>query len=215
MSDPDKTPPEVPGSPAEVSPVALRLTKAGRPRKKTGPPKGTRPGGRRKGTPNRARVAREKKAIEDLERLKAQEEAAKVSIAAEIEKATGKPPVSGKDVLIQLVSVYMGLTALYQPWAQWSVANGVKTNSNPNYDEAMFRHYSAMAKETAAVLTPFQHPRYSAMVIGASVVTKVQIEGGMPDDFRPAGPTLDLKPLTIITADEPEPPAVLPKAVGE
>jgi hypothetical protein len=215
MDETLKSPPEAPGRPTEALPVAPKLTKAGRPRKKTGPPKGVRPGGKQKGSKNKATLAREKQVREELERLKAQEAAAQAAIAAEVEKATGKPPVSGKDVLIQLVSVYMGLTALYQPWAQWSVVNGVRTNSNPNYDEAMFRHYSAMAKETAAVLTPFQHPRYSAMVVGASVVTKVEIDGGFPSDFRaPVGLGTVLPALTVISAEDEEPPA-LPKVVNE
>jgi hypothetical protein len=195
------------------------LTKDGRPRKKTGPPKGTRVGGKKRGSKNKRTLAREAAAARELELLRQAEEARRAALAEEVAKATGKAPVSGKEALIQLVSAYMGLTAFYQP-VQPMVrgADGKITCANPNYDEERFRYYSAMAKETAIGLAPFQHPRYSAVVVGASVVTKVEVTGGMPDDFAPPipdGQVVELVAGAIINAEDEAPPALLPpKAVA-
>jgi hypothetical protein len=168
--------------------------------------RGRKTGGRKPGTPNKATVERKERGAREIAGLEAIERARKEMLAAEIEKATGRPPATGKEVLINLVTAYMGLAAFYQPTAPLKRDPVTKevTSANTNYDEAMFRHYSAMAKEAAAALTPFQHPRYSAVVVGASVVTKVHVTGGMPNDFEPpaSGEVIDLKPGTIITADD-------------
>lgn len=201
----------------EPSAVRTRLTKSGRPRRKPGPPKGVRFGGKQKGTKNKATIAREEAEARELALLREAEAARRAVQDAEIQKATGRPPISGKEALIQLVGVYMALTAFYQPTAPLRVVDGKIVSANPNYDEGMFRYYSSMAKEAASALAPFQHPRYSAMMVGASVVTKVEVTGGMPEDFEPpvpAGEVIDLKPGTVISAEDPA-PAPPPKAVNE
>jgi hypothetical protein len=216
MTDPSPTPAkgvqeaqDPPSGAPKSADAPWGLRRDGKPKRKPGVAKGRRPGGRKKGTKNKARVARERKAAQEIAELELIETARKAMLAAEVEAATGKPPITGKEALIQLVSVYMGLTAFYQPTAPLRYDPALKrmVSANPNYDEAMFRHYSAMAKEAATALTPFQHPRYSAMMVGASVVTKVKVEGGMKDDFVPPVPdgvVLDLKPGTIITAEDDE-----------
>ena len=225
MTDPAQTPAnatqETQGTPsgaAKSAEAPWGLTRDGKPRRKPGVAKGRRPGGRKKGTKNKARVERERKAAQAIAEVELIENARKEMLAAEVEAATGKPPITGKEALIQLVSVYMGLTAFYQPTAplRYDAEKKRMVSANPNYDEAMFRHYSAMAKEAATALTPFQHPRYSAMMIGASVVTKVEITGGLPDDFAPSssGP---ISPGTIISAEDPEESGIIdiaPKLVS-
>jgi len=88
-------------------------------------------------------------------------------------------------------------------------------------DLKRFREWAALAVECARALAPFESPRFSAVVIGATVVTKVVVEGGMPDDFAAA--PIPLEPGTVVRADEatpvagPEPevlPLALPKVIN-
>jgi hypothetical protein len=66
-----------------------------------------------------------------------------------------------------------------------------------------FEVWAGHAVDCAKALAPFESPRFSAVMVGASVVTKVEIVGGMSDDF--VAPTIEggvIAPGTIITADE-------------
>lgn len=194
--------PDVP--PADVKPS--RKGKLG------GSNPGERRGGRQKEAKNKATLVREAAAARELELLRQVEELRREITEANVKAETGKAPLTGKEALINLVSVYMSLTGFYGPKPPLSrdPVTGKVTSSNANYDEQAFRYYSAMAKEAAAALTPFQHPRYSAVVVGASVVTKVEVMGGMPDDFStPLAPLIDLKPGDVVTAED-EPTEVIP-----
>lgn len=154
------------------------------------------PGGRPKGRKNQATLEREEAARVDLvrqdeiKRLKAEGAKQEIAIAA----ASGYK--LAKEVLSDFMQLFAGMAASAQPWPP-------EMGKNPNEDPAKFKEYAVLAVTAAKDLAPFQSPRYSAMMIGASVVTKVEVKGGMPDDFVP---TPDLKeaafaPGTIITAD--------------
>jgi hypothetical protein len=202
MSDPDKTPSEAP------------------PRRKPGPPKGTRPAGRRKGSKNKATLEREARAAADLAKV-AELERLAAGAKDDVQRAAITGQRLMKDIAFDFASLFAGLAAYYQPWPDWvRDENGALRNANPNFNEAKFKEYGVLAKDTAIAAAAYQSPRYSAMVVGASVVTKVVIEGGMADDFTapaPKGEILELKAGMegVIKAEEEQPPAILPKAVGE
>jgi hypothetical protein len=45
-----------------------------------------------------------------------------------------------------------------------------------------FREWATLAIECAKALAPFQSPRLSALAVGAAVVNKIEVVGGLPDD---------------------------------
>ena len=103
-----------------------------------------------------------------------------------------------KEVLDDLMNLYMGLTAHYQPWP---AARG----KNPHEDISKFNYYSQRAAEVAAALTPYQSPRLSAVAIGAAIVNRVEVVGGMPDDFAPPtkdGQVIEFKPGQVVTPSD-------------
>ncbi len=170
-------------------------------------------GGKQKGSKNKATIERER-----LAELEMQAEAARTVV----EKAQSAGKKLMKDIAFDFASLFAGMAAYYQPWPDWvrDERSGGLRNANPNFNEAKFKEYAVLAKDTAIAAAAYQSPRYSAMVVGASVVTKVVIEGGMADDFTapiPKGEVLDLKPGMegVIKAEEESLPAILPKAVGE
>jgi hypothetical protein len=184
-------------------------------KRKRGPPKGSRVAGRQKGTRNKETIAREEAAriarerLAEIDRITATGQSTAV---AAVETAGMK---RGKDVLAELMRAYMALTALHQPWPGWHERLDEKTkkpildksgrkildNDNPNFDEKRFKEYSLMARDTAAAVAPFHDPRYSAMMIGATVVNKIEVVGGMPDEFK-APAKQEISPGTIITPDD-------------
>jgi hypothetical protein len=190
---------------------------------------GKKTGGRTKGTKNKATISKleaaqmERERLAEIERLTSTgtKEAAAAVATAGMKR--------GKDVLAELMGKYMQLAALYQPWPNWNVrvdesGNAIKdkngkpviVNANPNYDEARFDKYSGMAKEAAGLVAPFHDPRYSAMMVGATVVTKIEVVGGLPDDFRPPAGPIDLKPGIVLTPDDIiDVPLTSAKAVNE
>jgi hypothetical protein len=190
-----------------------------KPKGRRGPPKGTRGGGRAKGTKNKATRERELQARLERERIElADKIVSGATKEVEIVKAQAAGKKLMKDQAFDFAALFASMAAYYQP--QPTIVNGVVINldKNPNSNEEKFKEYAMMASQLAVASAKFQSPSFSAMVVGASVTTKVVVEGGMPNDFDPPAPKgeiLDLKPLTVITADEPEPPAVLPKAVNE
>lgn len=174
-----------------------------------GSKKGERRGGKRRGSKNKATIERETQARLDQERVAELER-----MAAQGATAIGVANLAGKKLMKQiafdLAELFAGLTAYYQPVP---ARDGTLTG-NPNYNEAKFLQYATLAKDTAISAAAYQSPRYSAVVIGATVVTKVKVEGGMPDDFVP--PMKDVTPApegdqpkriefapgTIITAED-------------
>ncbi len=68
-------------------------------------------------------------------------------------------------------------------------------------DWAGFERWALHSAECARALAPFQSPRLSAVAIGAAMVNKIEVTGGMPDDFAPPKDK-ELAPGTIITADD-------------
>jgi predicted NBD/HSP70 family sugar kinase len=179
---------------------------------------GERRGGRKKGVKNKATLERQARAAADLAKIAELERLAE-GAKDEVQRAAIAGKKLMKDIAFDFAALFASMAAYYQP--QPVIVNGrvVSLEGNPNADEAKFDRYSVLAAQTSIQAAKYQSPSFSAMVVGASVTTKVVVEGGMPNDFDPPAPRgeiLDLKPLTVITADEePEAPAILPKAVGE
>ena len=165
-------------------------------RKKPGPPKGTRYGGKQKGSKNKATIERER-----LAELEMQAEAARSAV--DRAAAAGKKLM--KDIAFDFAALFASMAAYYQPQPTIVMGKVINLDANPNANEAKFNQYATLAAQTSIQAAKYQSPSFSAMVVGASVVTKVVVEGGMADDFVapvPKGEVLDLKPLTVITADD-------------
>lgn len=56
------------------------------------------------------------------------------------------------------------------------------STDNPVYDESCFRTYAELAVQTAKDLAPYQSPKLSAVMVGAAVVSEIEIIGGLPDE---------------------------------
>lgn len=130
--------------------------------------------GRKLGSPN-------KRTIERGIRLRLEEEARQKLLEVGTDNATevqvrtqGKK--LAKDVLRDLMELSVGMAAMYQ-LAPPGMAENV------NADEDKFLQWFGLAGDMAKNLAPYESPRYSAVMVGAAVVTKVTVEGGMPDEF--------------------------------
>ncbi len=155
-------------------------------RKRPGPPKGTgkgvHVGGRKKGTPNRATLERDRKAELDRQRL-AELEAAAARGASAIEVAgiTGRKLM--KETGFELVQLTAGLVAYYQPWPQWIMGpDGKIKNANPNFDEAKFDKYLVLAMNGARDFAAYESPKLAAVMLAQGLVGEIQIIGGLPDE---------------------------------
>jgi hypothetical protein len=160
-----------------------------------------RVGGIQKGTKNKTTVDREER-----ERLVREAAAAALANEAMVEtlERKGTPDSKrAKKVLETFMELFAGMATTYQPLPPGMTLTPEQLRGR-SPDPALFKEYATLAVETARALAPFQDPRYSAMIVGASVVTKVKVEGGMSDDFTP--PTLSgpILPGTIVTADDPD-----------
>lgn len=138
-------------------------------------------GGFREGS-GRTPGAKNKRTLERETREKLEAEAKeKIAELAEEDRAVVKVATRGKklakDVLRELMELSVGMAALYQP------AHPDAVSKNRHEDPAKFQEWFAIAAQTAKDLAPYESPRYSAVMVGAAVVTKVTVEGGMPDEF--------------------------------
>ena len=172
----------------------------------------THPGGRPPGSKNQSTIEREEQARLAAERL-AEVDRLRAEGASDVVAAAKTAGVKlATDVLRDFMQLFAGLAAYYQPVPEDRV---VPAGRKP--DEALFRVYAMAAKETAKDLAPYESPRLSAVMVGAAIVNKVEVVGGMPDDFE-APSSIDLTPGTVITPDGEidtgEPPPVLKVVVA-
>jgi len=142
------------------------------------PNQGRKPGSKNKATIEReAQVAADRKRIEEIERLRA-------TGASEVVAAAQTAGVKlMKDIAFDFAQLFAGLAAFYQPYPSWGRdALGKPVNANPNYDEAKFEKYATLATHVALGAAPYQSPRLSAVMVGAAVVTEIEMTGGLPDE---------------------------------
>ena len=166
-------------------------------KKKRGPPKGVRFAGRQKGSKNKATLERE--AQERVAR-----EAAVVALQQEAQvevlERRGTPDSErAKKVLETFMKLFAGMATYYQPLPPGVVLSQEEAAKRAP-DPALFKEYASLTVETAKALAPFQDPRFSAVMVAAAVVTKIEISGGMPNDFEAKED--ELAPGTIISADD-------------
>jgi len=172
---------------------------------------GRKTGGRTKGTRNKATVERDAQAALVQERLAeiARLEAAGVNAVEAAKQTTGSKLM--KDVAVDFAKLFTNIAAHYQPYPGWRplidgdraspnfgkpvmnprTGQPVLVNDNPNFDEAKFKEWSALALQAALGAAPYQSPRFSAMMIGATVVQQIEVVGGLPDD---EGEIIDARP---------------------
>jgi len=171
---------------------------------------GSQPGaGRPLGGKNKATIAREEQARLAVERL-AEVDRLRAEGATDVIAAAKTAGVKlSTEVLRDFMQLFAGLAAIYQP-----LPEGMVPPKGRKPDEALFRIYAALARDTAKDLAPYESPRLSAVMVGAAIVNRVEVVGGMPDDFEPPAP-VQIAPGTVITPDDgaAEVPPVL-KVVG-
>jgi hypothetical protein len=159
--------------------------------------RGRKTGGRGKGGRNKATLEREEKArldlIAQIERERgATEMSTDVAAAAEI---VADAKVAGvklaKDVLQDFMQLFAGKAAFHQAWPP-------AMGKNPNEDPKEFLSNAQMAVSIAKDLAPYQSPKLTAVMVGADVVTKIVVIGGLPDE-KDGG----LYPSKNAVSDEP------------
>jgi hypothetical protein len=113
--------------------------------------------------------------------------------ASELVKQAGvKKTLLMKDIAFEFAHVFRSMAAFRQPWPTWHpriedgkpvMRNGrpVMDNDNPNCDMAEFKEYAKLAVDTALGAASYESPRLSAMMVGASVLTQIEVIGGLPD----------------------------------
>lgn len=159
--------------------------------------------GRPTGSRSRSTIERERQAILEQQRL-AEAEKALAGHSTTVDKAIGSQRKLMKEIGFDLTQLAAGLAAFYQPHPSWTKdANGKLTNANPNFDEAKFRYYAAMAMAGARDFSQYESPKLSAVLVGQQIVNHVVVEGGMPDEFQPpADGDVEFKPGDIISAED-------------
>lgn len=164
--------------------------------------------GKKRGSKNKTTIERERQLAADVIKREAQNRAAagltelNPDEVAKIVSADrdGRAPLKlGKVILSEFANSLAGMAAYYQPDPM-----GRNRNANP----ALFKTYAELALYAADKAAPFESPRLSAVAIGATAITKVEVVGGMPDDFAQPTTQQALPPGTIITADDPAPAPV-------
>jgi hypothetical protein len=158
---------------------------------------GRKTGGRQKGSLNKKTLERVER--ERLAKLKAEAEVRKVLDSGPVREEVREALLSGRklaiDELAEVLPVIKGMAAHYQP----RPADGIERN--PNANPELFEAWIRLLVDACSKLAPFQSPRFSAVVVGASTVRKITIEGGSSRRDFPELPA-DLAPGTVIEADE-------------
>lgn len=157
-----------------------------------GSKKGERRGGRQKGAKNKKTLEREREIQLAMERAELEKKAQAGKNELLAAQAQGKKLL--KDMGFELAQLFYSMAAYYQP-----DPNGRNQHAN----EEKFLEYAKLAVTTAGQFAPFESPKLGAVMIGAAVVNKVIVEGGMPDDFASLPPASAPLPAgTIIEAED-------------
>jgi hypothetical protein len=154
--------------------------------------RGRKTGGRTAGSKNRVTVEREERVrleiraqIEAEKRAKdARLKAAGVETLEDAKALASKEPKLMKEIAFDFARLFAGLATFYQPYPQWvrDPETGKIRNANPNFDEAKFKEYAVLAKDTALGAASYQSPKLSAVMVGSDVINEIIITGGLPDD---------------------------------
>lgn len=126
--------------------------------------KGTKTGGRIKGSKNKRtlEVERQAELAAERDRLLTEAGLSATSQQVALAKAAGKKLM--KDIAFEFAHLFAGLAAFYQPYPSWTrTPDGKLVNGNPNYDEAKFVQYAVLAKDTALGAASFESPKLSAI----------------------------------------------------
>ena len=161
--------------------------------------------GRRRGSKNKTTIERERQADLTRERLAMLDKAP--GAEQQVVEAQTRGVKLAKDVLRDLMQLFMGLTAIHQPVPKGQEEAARLEGRDP--DPEKFRYFAQLTRDTARDLAPFESPRFSAVMVGATTINKVEVTGGMPEDFHaPPDAAQTLAPLTTIEAeDDYVPPA--------
>ena len=181
--------------PDDAKPQAMAVNPAPAPRKKPGPPKGVRYGGKKKGSKNKATLERERKAQLALEQARLLEQGNAEGIAEPALEAVISGRKLMKEIAFEFAMKFAGIAAYYQPHPNWrqvvdaegkpvvdAAGRPVMINANPVYNESMFYKYADAATRTALGAAAYESPRLAAVLLAQDRVEEIELIGGLPDD---------------------------------
>ncbi len=138
---------------------------------------GERRGGRKKGTPNKATIERERAAALELEHqaLLKQAEAEAGTAKQDLLVAMAQGRKLMKEIAFDFAHLFAGMAAFYQPTPPGAA------QPNPNENEPKFNEYARLAVQTAIAAAPFESPKLAAVMLQSGMVTQIEMIGGLPD----------------------------------
>jgi len=147
-------------------------------------PKAPLPRGRPRGSKNKATLEKERQAQLAVERERILEEVRVQDAISEVREAKANGRKLMKEIAFDFAHMFAGLAAFYQPYPKWITdpATGKAVNANPNFNEAKFKEYAVLARDTALGAASYESPKLSAMMVGQAVVTEIEVVGGLPDE---------------------------------
>jgi hypothetical protein len=149
---------------------------------------GRKTGGRVKGALNRKTIERHNAESLEVMRLAGIDTVANAGKPKAVAEAvtTGKRPA--KEILRTFMELFAGRAAFHQPWP-------LTKGKNPYENIPEFYRNAELAVAAAKDLAPFESPKYSAVVIGATVTNKIEVVGGLPESYADdEGMTIDARP---------------------
>ena len=85
---------------------------------------------------------------------------------------------------------------------RWWLGRFVGEQAKPKPDLAFMERCLDKAQEAAVASAPYHHARLSAVMVGAAI-NKIEVTGGMPDEFAPPVPgRVEFEPGMVISAED-------------
>lgn len=138
---------------------------------------GERRGGRQLGAKNKTTIERENQARLEVDRARMIDEARAANASEVVTQAKAAGVKLAKDILEDFMRLFAGMAAIHQP-----LPDGVEIPPGRKPDPEKFLAFAKLAVSTASDLAPYQSPKLSAVMVGAAVVTEIEIVGGLPDE---------------------------------
>jgi hypothetical protein len=162
--------------------------------------KGERWGGRQKGTPNRRTVARVQIYLEEQQR--------EAENLPALPPPTTPPKPLPKRMQEQIASVSQNSFDAYEQQQQLAkialtqVQEQWKHHGTAEFNSGKLTEAIRLADKMLTGLLPYCKPRLSAMLVGGQVVTKIEVTGGMPDEWANPPNVVEFPAGTVIEAYE-------------
>jgi len=168
------------------------------PRTNRGAKPGEYRGGRKSGTRNKRTVVKEHL----LDALKAPE--FKELIGEIITEQPQRPDTPARKKAVDIMAEFLPAIASHAARLQnklVELVTGGAAAAEVAVAQEAFNKAAELLFTAGGKVAPYESPRFSAVIVGAAVVNKIEVVGGMPDDFAPPKDVNAIAPGTIIEAD--------------